>query len=493
MLPKPRDFTTGVFKFRSTGSEYLPLASDLERLVRDGIYGTSMPGFAHIGETEIKQVVEYIQVFYQDRMERDKEDGFWPPKEIQMGAKPKATPELVDQGKKLYLANGCGDCHGKDGRADGPSAPTLEDDYGVPIKSANLTAKWRFRGGSRVEDIYRAFSTGISGTPMPTYQDSLTDEERWALATYVHGLSPAEEPQPDPRVIAPMIEGELPATLDDPAWDGAKEAYFPMTAQIIWEPVNTNPTVYDLYVKALHNGEEVALLLTWDDPTFSLAVEEEEEEDDFFADEDDSAPTLADGFAVQFPSGVPKSNERPYFLMGDSKSGVNLWRWTNSEAVVAVGSESGQDDPWAKYHQEFAGPPSLANQVAKGRDNITAIADGAALDGQIRYKNGTYQLLLKRSLTSDQSAEVQMAMGQFIPIVFWAWDGHNGEENAMGSLSAWYLLMLEQPLDAAVYYKTAAAVVVVLLLQLLAIRAARKKAAPSRGEGGDDPEPAMAQ
>lgn len=493
VLPKPRDFTSGVFKFRATGSEYLPLASDLERVVRDGISGTSMPSFAHIGENKIERVVAYIQIFYKDRMERDKEDGFWPPKEIEMQGEPKATAALIDQGKQLYLANGCGDCHGKDGKADGPSAPTLEDDSGVPIKPANLAAKWRFRGGDQVEDIYRAFSTGISGTPMPTYQDSLGDDERWALATYVYGLSPAAEPQPSPQVIAPLVEGALPESFDDPTWDGATEAFFPLTAQIIWEPVNTNPTVYGLRVKALHNGEDVTFLFTWDDPTFSLAGEEEEEEDDFFADEDQGGATLADGFAVQFPAGVPKTNERPYFVMGDSKSGVNLWRWTNSDAVVAVDSAAGDDDPWSKYHQEFAGTPMLSNQLAKGRDNLSELADGASLNGRVRYRNGVYQLIIKRALISEQPAEVQLAMGQFIPISFWAWDGHNEEEHAKGSLSSWYLLMLARPVDAAVYYKTVAAVVVMLLLQLLAIRSARKKAAASADESQDDPEPAMAQ
>ena len=58
----------------------------------------------------------------------------------------------AELGKKLYEETGCVRCHGSLGRGDGPSAPTLKDDWGFPIRAANLSQRWTFRGGSSRED-----------------------------------------------------------------------------------------------------------------------------------------------------------------------------------------------------------------------------------------------------------------------------------------------------------------------------------------------------
>jgi hypothetical protein len=40
--------------------------------------------------------------------------------------------------------------------------------------------------------IHRAFATGLSGTPMPSYGDSLESQEIWALVYYLDSLVPLE-------------------------------------------------------------------------------------------------------------------------------------------------------------------------------------------------------------------------------------------------------------------------------------------------------------
>ena len=457
VLPKPRDFTTAVFKFRSTGNEFLPLDKDIVRSITDGIPGTSMPAFSHIGADKIQQVTEYIKIFYQDRIDQDTADGNYPAQDLTQSTPPTITDEMLSEGKQLYIDNGCIDCHGYDGRADGPSALTLIDDAGDPIKAANLTNGWRFRGGGSMADIYRAFSTGLAGTPMPTYYDSMTEQQRWAIAAYVHGMGPEAAPEASPQVVGLMVEGDLPTEVTDEAWQQAEQAFFPLTAQVMWEPLNTDPTVLGVHVRALYNEEEVAMLLEWDDPSFSVfqevteeASEEDdfwgeeeetpaEEEEDFWGDEEDEAsesePTaiLNDGFAIQFPSGLPKGNERPYFVMGDGKYPVNLWRWTNdSNAVIEKKVENDGSDPWARYYREYRGSVTLANQLGKGRDAVEELASGEALPASIRYVNGRYSMVVKRKLSSAEGKEVQLVPGQFVPIAFWAWDGHNAEEGPKG-------------------------------------------------------------
>jgi cytochrome c553 len=45
LLTRPRDFTSGIYKFRSTDSGSLPLESDLYRTITRGLSGVSMPSF----------------------------------------------------------------------------------------------------------------------------------------------------------------------------------------------------------------------------------------------------------------------------------------------------------------------------------------------------------------------------------------------------------------------------------------------------------------
>ena len=60
MYPRPRDYRRGVFKFTSTPYGARPLRSDLERTIRSGIRGTSMPEFNLLPNDEIEAVVDYV-------------------------------------------------------------------------------------------------------------------------------------------------------------------------------------------------------------------------------------------------------------------------------------------------------------------------------------------------------------------------------------------------------------------------------------------------
>ncbi len=73
---------------------------------------------------------------------------------------PAATPESIELGKKLYVETGCLKCHGNLGRGDGPSAPTLVDDFGHPIRAANLSQPWTFRGGAGARTFFAMAGAG---------------------------------------------------------------------------------------------------------------------------------------------------------------------------------------------------------------------------------------------------------------------------------------------------------------------------------------------
>lgn len=180
---QPRDFTSGQFKFRTTPSGALPLDSDLYRTITMGIPGTAMPPWFNLPEPERWDVIHYIKTFYQGFRETPPEQPIYIPRA------PKPTEAMLKRGKDVFEEMGCWNCHGHEGKGDGPAAEALMDDSGNKILPANFT-KGVFKSGPRPEDIYRTFMTGLNGTPMPSYFDAIkSQDDAWALAYYVLSLS----------------------------------------------------------------------------------------------------------------------------------------------------------------------------------------------------------------------------------------------------------------------------------------------------------------
>jgi len=187
LSPRPRDFTLGVFKFRTTPSGSLPTDGDLYRTVTRGVRWTAMPTWHELPDKERLAVVTFIKTF----STRWKDEKPEPP--VVIADPPKATAELVARGKDLYRKAKCFQCHGDTGKGDGVSAPELRDDLKFPIRPADFT-RGQFKGGSTVSDLYRTMSLGLDGTPMPSFADSMNDEERWAISYYVLSLSAFKDP-----------------------------------------------------------------------------------------------------------------------------------------------------------------------------------------------------------------------------------------------------------------------------------------------------------
>lgn len=185
--PAPRNFRRGVYKFRTTVSGALPLDEDLERTVREGLPGTEMPRWKDVlSDHDIKAVVQYVKSFspfFEDPRSRPL------PKDIvQVPAERPFQPsaESVAAGQLIFIKQDCVKCHGKAGRGDGVEANKLEDDWKVPIRPADLTLR-HFKNGKGDRDIFRVFTTGLNGTPMPAFDD-LTEEQRWQLVDFIKSL-----------------------------------------------------------------------------------------------------------------------------------------------------------------------------------------------------------------------------------------------------------------------------------------------------------------
>lgn len=161
LYPKPRDFSAGLFKIKSTPGQSLPTDADLLRSVTRGLPGSAMPGFAYLVEPERRAVVEYVKsltVRVEDsgrrvnRFEEAAANGkLLPPVEV-----PPETPNTVQElvlGREVFRKMECALCHGEAGAGDGPQVPTLKDEAGVPIRPRGFpTFNW-VDGGAISPDI----------------------------------------------------------------------------------------------------------------------------------------------------------------------------------------------------------------------------------------------------------------------------------------------------------------------------------------------------
>jgi cytochrome c oxidase cbb3-type subunit 2 len=203
--PRPRNFALGVFKFRTTPSGSLPTDGDLYRTLTRGVRGTAMPTWHELPEKDRMAVIAYIKTF----SPRWKEEKPEPP--IMIGEPPAPTPDLFARGKVLYAQAKCAQCHGDGGKGDGPSANELQDDLKFRIRPADFTLG-QFKGGGDVRDVYRAMTTGLDGTPMPSFADSMTDDERWAISYYVLSLSAfIDALTGEPLQLDPAVKARLNA------------------------------------------------------------------------------------------------------------------------------------------------------------------------------------------------------------------------------------------------------------------------------------------
>ena len=224
---RPRNFTFGEFKFRLTKGP-LPTDMDLLRTISRGVRGTAMPAWFELPLDDRLAVIQYVKfVLAADRSDPAKPDLYFlddpPPTPMQIGTPPPPSAALLAHGKDIWLQAKCWECHGRLGKGDGEKAAGLKDDWGFPIRPANLTSG-QFKSGPNVQDIFRTISTGLTGTPMPAFQDSFPDADRWALAYYILSLSAFT----DPLSATPLpIDRTDRQALDDPLLTSAssEDAY----------------------------------------------------------------------------------------------------------------------------------------------------------------------------------------------------------------------------------------------------------------------------
>jgi cytochrome c oxidase cbb3-type subunit 2 len=248
---RPRNFVSGVFKFH-LNKEAVPSDGDLLRTITRGVRGTAMPAWYELPLNDRLAVIQYIKYeLAVDRSDPKKPYAFFteepPGAPLYIGRPPAPTPELIERAKTVWQSAKCWECHGNSGKGDGEKAAGLKDELGFPIRPADLTAG-QFKSGAAVEDIFRTMTTGLSGTPMPSYRDSLPEADRWALSYYVLALSAFKDPltgeslpiSPADRAALnnPALVAEDPSSAYQPGKGATKTTSLPGTTVAISGPAD---------------------------------------------------------------------------------------------------------------------------------------------------------------------------------------------------------------------------------------------------------------
>ncbi len=484
MNPRPRNFQQGDFKLSATQNQ-IPTEEDLLRTISRGMPGSAMPPWGHLPQSDLIALARYVRQINVDavwtRLEARSAAGRLSkgnvPAELARRTEP-GPPLLVPpepafddlrwyRGRRIYL-EACAPCHGADGNPVPEAVKFDNEGYPVPPRSF---VNGIFKGGSEGHQLYARIFKGMKGTPMPGYEGAYTDAETWDLIHYVQSLARAgaqERAQlKQGTFVAARVRCPLPAGPMDATWDQARPLYVALTP--LWW---TEERIEGLVVQALHNDEELAIRLSWIDPT----VDERAVRTDEFRD----------GVAIQF-----SLTSDPPFYMGDSSDhgGVYIWYWkadrqkdleTAYQDVDAAFPDrvadmypeqdraASSDEvgvPWpyedvTKHDRTFITAWGAGNLVANPElktpvETLTARGPGTLaskpaniqlVEGQAVYERGVWYVQMQRSMKADHpdsQDERRFQPGDYLPLSFAIWNGSSGDRDGKKNISIWQKLVIE--------------------------------------------------
>ncbi|MFZ2651025.1 MAG: c-type cytochrome [Burkholderiaceae bacterium] len=518
LSPRPRDFTRGLWKFKTSPGELPPRDSDLFTTIKSGLIGTSMPGWsAVLTDQQIGGLLALLKQFdtagvwapkHAKKEDFDKEGRYLKPdarsisdQEPTDGQIPYSA-ESIALGKEVFQEN-CRKCHGQAGRGNITSGKFMEDDWGYRVWARDLTKPWTWRvteaspeaeqargtaarRDETIRNIYSRLSVGIRGTPMPAHRavqagekDGITREDRWHVANYAYSLREGTV-WPGERNLIEGVEfsGELPTDVDDAAWQKAPASTFRLVPNVVKESRLFTLLNDSITVRVVYNDREIAFLLEVNDRTESrpggpVVAQLPDRNEKMFSD----------AFAIQFPKEDAFSTapvEKPLFRHGDPQHATTVWYWS-----------AGSIEPPIESGAALLDGTGLAAKLTRR----TSASDLTAL-GQ--WKDGRWRVLMKRPRgiqaqggaapaagKAMAGADLSFRKGQFIPVSFANWDGNNGEVGSKHSLTPWFWLLLPAETNYAfVYGSSLASALAVFLAGIGLIRSERRKGLQARQTKG---------
>lgn len=257
-------------------------------------------------------------------------------------------------------------------------------------------------------------------------------------------------------VFPERVDGGLPVDAPfDAAWDAARPVDVVLTGQIVAPPMVATPAVPSIRVRSLVNGDRIAILLEWNDPTRDESVL--------------GVDAFADAAAIQIALGTGTS-----ICMGQLAGGLNIWHWKADWAADLAARrdvddvhanmpddvhfpDDGVDDalgPDGFLAGQAAGNPRSAASVASSVEDLNAVGfgtlttqspEGQNVHGASEYRNGVWRVVMSRGLADGDPNDAVLRSGTAAAVVAFAvWDGSRGDRDGLKSVSTWLSLSMPQ-------------------------------------------------
>ncbi|MGB0452732.1 MAG: c-type cytochrome [Bacteriovoracaceae bacterium] len=214
MQVPPRNLKLGIYKFGRVVAGELPHDDDFFKILDEGLHGSAMLPW-DMTDGAKHAVVQYIKTFAPDAWEgKDKTLG----EKLVAGKDPFGMAHktaAIELGKEVYHAVAqCQTCH----RAyvtkdelnkysmkynDEPIEEFEDDLYKIKLQETehgylNIPPDFTWhhvRSARTVPEIYVRLLAGVGGTAMPSWKDTLSDQEIWAVSYYVKDLMETKDDQ----------------------------------------------------------------------------------------------------------------------------------------------------------------------------------------------------------------------------------------------------------------------------------------------------------
>ncbi len=255
--------------------------------------------------------------------------------------------------------------------------------------------------------------------------------EAWLLTPLVFSGEPQEG---SVAVRLYLTDGALPK--DDPmssAWNSVQPSEFKLSPQVHWQDRIQEVTVKSVKVRGIHNGEDLAILLEYQDPT-----------------ED-----AADASGLEFMVGEKMAHFAHGQEMLQVEGGpVNIWYWKNENGKAIDMSAKGF-------------------KTLRVQDQQDVSATGA-------WQDGTWRVVFSRPLQTGDEQDAQIQPGKWVSVAFAVWDGVVGEDGGVkekGSqkaVSSWWSIRAEPPPDNTVYGWVVFLIVIAAAFEMVLVRNLKK-------------------
>ena len=462
LYPRPRDLTSGQFRLVSTW-DGVPTDEDLFRTISRGMPGSAMPSWAHLPERTRWGLVHYVKTFSKRPLavhaSREPDaDGNDAAGVVTVPPEPPFTKE-AEARARVTFAESCAPCHGPAGRGDGQQQQT--DSRGFATRPRDLTLGV-FKGSPDPASVYCRIVAGLPGSPMPQ-SAYLHGDKAWELVHFVRSLSSDEQRAKVEmkrfRIVAVRVP-QLPNHPDSGVWQAAPPVDLHLMP-LWWR--SDRPE--ELTVRALHDGKDVVLLLSWTDASH------------------DATAIRPQDFRDAAAAAFSLSPDPPFFAMGQRGGPVNIWMWkaerqadlqpafqdlekvypnigidsypnllrspleqpmrnaltleSDPTYVTAWGAGNVVADPTRKSATEDLRAEGFGTLRARPRTDQAVEALGV-------HETGAYHVQLRRAIRGRGDDAVSLLPGSRTAVSFAVWNGSAGDRDGKKSVTIWQELLVQR-------------------------------------------------